>query len=958
MLCYNLNYAYSQDINTRDAGQIMDKTDYLIREYESFLNTLTNTDLKPSDVQLMIQNSYALENKQRLFWDNKVVVEDDINPDKAEADSAADLSVDRYLKDLDILYLKSQVPTISFYNIDVSKVKRTSYYYVKVYFDSSFQSKHKKSKSDYKSVRRVAEVRLETKDGKWIPYIIGIRYYIRQDSIDDARNDVPIVAVEDVGTEVRTIQQSKSEQYQEQIRVGENALANENYEDAKIAFNQALFLRPNSSHALRKLQEINSINWYDYYYRKGIIAKQSRSYEEAIINFRKAKEENLTDAKVRSEMDKAIDELSGNIRNRDLFNSRFESGKFDELIKEYSKQLKNSSTTEFVKAEIHYFLAKSYNAKGDYEDALKEYKEAIRLDPNYVQALLERAALYTSLSYSQKNQNDKSRLLREAHADHSVLISNNPKVAEYYKKRSDTRVLLNELGDALTDLEQAIKLEPRNAQRYYDRAIYFMDSSKELERAHSSLSTAIDIDSTFAQAYFKRGFIEHKHYADVSKAAKDFSKALKYGLDDVGKAKIKNLSDEHYREGDKLYVANDFEKAISEYDKAITINPENANAHFIRGEALFAQRKYVEAISSYTKALNYNDALTVALFRRGVAYHQIGDFEQAITNFKLVANLNLQQNPLRFENYTAMSRSYQSLTDYQNAITLAESTIKQLKKFKEDSSNKNSKTLTNFVSIAAFSQKNSLSNLYNIVGRCKYEIKQAKQSLKDFDKALSYNKSNSAAYYNRGVVYYSLGDYKNSVKDFSSNLLYGKKTSKDYFVRAQSYQMLNKHIDAIKDYQAAFSLDSSLVDALYYAGISLAKSGTLDEALMYYNTYLDSEIIEEASANFYAERGTMKIKLKQYDEAKADFIKALDLDPKNAEALYGVGYLNVVENKLNEAIPSLREAFKSNKISRERVNNDFSSLSSTVGKDKRFKELIKTIDKKTVDAISYSILMD
>src|SRR5690606_35556181 len=123
-------------------------------------------------------------------------------------------------------------------------------------------------------------------------------------------------------------------------------------------------------------------------------------YEEAAGFFRKAKEEKLTDANIRRDVDKTLDELSNSIRNNDLFKSRFNAGNFDELIKEYSKQLRSSSAEDFLKAELHFFLAKSYSAKGDNDNAIKEYAEAIRKDPNYKQALLNRAAINTIQAFS------------------------------------------------------------------------------------------------------------------------------------------------------------------------------------------------------------------------------------------------------------------------------------------------------------------------------------------------------------------------------------------------------------------------------------------------------------------------------------------------------------------------------------------------------------------------------
>ncbi|GAA4439784.1 hypothetical protein GCM10023188_36370 [Pontibacter saemangeumensis] len=966
LLC-NIAKVQAQELNTNDGDQILSQVDVLVEDYEQLLNTITNSGISLKETELIIANSFATENKKRLFWNSSAIIEDDINPEKAIADSAADLPVEKYLQDLDLLYSKSESPSIRFNNVSVSSPKRKNNFYVKVYYDCLFENKHKKSKTAYKTVRRVAEVSVDKTDGKWMPYILNVRFFQKQDSINDIQYDVRLLEVEDIGTGVNTALENVQQSYFEYINKGETALKEEDFETAEAAFEEALKIRPNSHHPLRKLREIRGMDWYTIYYTEATKAKQFRNYDAAIESYKKAREIKVTDSAVRAEIEKLLEELNSYVRNRDLFESSYSAGKYDDLIKEYNKRLKSDNISNFAEAELHLFLGKCYIAKNNPEDALKELKEAIQKDGNYEQALLERAFLHTSLYHSANKNDEKLQHIREAHADISVVISNNPKVAENYVYRASVREYLGDFDGATKDYEQAIVLEPKNANRHYTKGMYHL-KQKDMDLGYSSLNRAIELEPAFAAAYYARGMVEYEHFKQLNKAADDFKSAIGSGLDENNRNNITSLSFKHYQEGVNFYQKADYENAISKFEEATTLKPDNIDAYFMKGESFYQQNKFSAAIKSYEDALNINSQLHVALYKKGEAYYHLSEFQQALTEYEKVVKEKSFEEVLKYspeaaaliiDSYIGIGKSNQALEKYGDAVFINETTIKLVKKSgSKMSGNKPAATAYTYISQIPFNEKLKLSELYNNLGRCRYKMKSYKVATKNLDKALDYHKKNRKALYNRGAVYYALKDYKNAIKDFTANIENGSNKSNDYFVRAQSYQMANKHTEAITNYRYAINADSNLVDAYYLSGISFSKLNKLMEAMVYYNDYMKKSQEENISGNVYAERGIINLKLKQNTEAKADFDKALLLDAGNAKALYGLGCLYALENKLNEAISEFEKAFNTKKISRERIKEDTPVLLSTIAKEKRFKKLVKAINKNTTEDNSYIALYD
>jgi len=102
---------------------------------------------------------------------------------------------------------------------------------------------------------------------------------------------------------------------------------------------------------------------------------------------------------------------------------------------------------------------KYYTETGQYENALKDYTQAISLTPDYPKNYFNRGTCYLKLGLYNDALNDLTT---------AILLSSRPNY-EYYTNRAIVYVKLNLFEEALKDYTQAISLKPDSPETYYNR---------------------------------------------------------------------------------------------------------------------------------------------------------------------------------------------------------------------------------------------------------------------------------------------------------------------------------------------------------------------------------------------------------------------------------------------------------------------------------------------------------
>jgi tetratricopeptide (TPR) repeat protein len=86
-------------------------------------------------------------------------------------------------------------------------------------------------------------------------------------------------------------------------------------------------------------------------------------------------------------------------------------------------------------------------------------------------------------------------------------------------------------------------------------------------------------------------------------------------------------------------------QAISDYTKAIEINPKNADTYYNRGLIYYKQRNFTQAISDFTKAIEINPKNAGAYNNRGVAYYIEREYRKAWADVHKVEELGYPVTP-------------------------------------------------------------------------------------------------------------------------------------------------------------------------------------------------------------------------------------------------------------------------------------------------------------------------
>ena len=111
-------------------------------------------------------------------------------------------------------------------------------------------------------------------------------------------------------------------------------------------------------------------------------------------------------------------------------------------------------------------------------------------------------------------------------------------------------------------------------------------------------------------------------------------------IKDVTEQKIKMETAFHLFTGASYANKGQHDQAISDYTKAVKIDPKFALAYFTRGVVYDNKGQYDQAISDFTKALKINPKFAQAYYARGVVYMNKGQDDQAISDFTKALEIN------------------------------------------------------------------------------------------------------------------------------------------------------------------------------------------------------------------------------------------------------------------------------------------------------------------------------
>ena len=117
-------------------------------------------------------------------------------------------------------------------------------------------------------------------------------------------------------------------------------------------------------------------------------------------------------------------------------------------------------------------------------------------------------------------------------------------------------------------------------------------------------------------------------------------------------ASAQESSSQWINKGRDLDNNSHYDDAISCYEKAIALEPQNEVAWFNKGLALYKQGKYDEAIQSYDKAIEIDPQDTDAWINKGLALYYQGKYDEAIQSYDKAIEIDPQYAPVSYTHLT------------------------------------------------------------------------------------------------------------------------------------------------------------------------------------------------------------------------------------------------------------------------------------------------------------------
>jgi tetratricopeptide (TPR) repeat protein len=388
-----------------------------------------------------------------------------------------------------------------------------------------------------------------------------------------------------------------------------------------------------------------------------------------------------------------------------------------------------------------------------YSEAIQAFEAAIKQKPKFIHLAYYGKGL--ALSWSGEYP-EAITALQQA-------VQSQPDFVPAWDTLSTVYRYSNQLDKALAAINQAIQLQPNNPN-LYNQKFGVLSDLKKYKEAAAAINKAIEL-SPRAAFYNNRGNVRNE-LGDKQGAIDDYNLAIKINP---------NLAEAYAGRGNVRNELGDKQGAIDDFNQAIKFNPKYAEAYYNRGIVRYDLGDKQGAIDDYNLAIKINPNLAEAYNNRGIVRNELGDKQGAIDDYTLAIKIN----PNYAQAYNNRGIVRNDLGDKPGAI--------------DD------------YTLAIKINPNYAKAYYNR-GIVRYDLGDKPGAIDDYTQAIKFNPNYALAYYNRGIVRYDLGDKPGAIDDFNQAIKINPNYAQAYYNRGIVYYPLRDKQKAREDLQRAAQL--------------------------------------------------------------------------------------------------------------------------------------------------------
>lgn len=416
------------------------------------------------------------------------------------------------------------------------------------------------------------------------------------------------------------------------------------------------------------------------------------------------------------------------------------------------------------------------------------------------------------------------------------------------------------------------------------RAYEYLDDAKQ---ARKDYGKAVDLEPGYLEAYLVRG----AYYERI----KDYSSALS---DYTVVAQTDKNNDSVYLLTAALDVdKNEIDKALSELDKGIAVNPARFAFFEQKGELEYDhQHQAAPALADFSTAILKDPGVARAWYYRGLCEVDLDKVEEAARDFAQARTLQLD-GPLK-DHIAGLAVGFYG---------------KGSEAFRDQRADDAIKLFNNAVLIDPSRDCFRLAR-----GDCFFYLKgDFTASADNYSQAIALDKHNDTAYQQRGRSEYNMGQYTQAVADLDSSISLNGQVPERYLYRGYGSFRLAQYDKAIHDMDQvpswAKAAKRELPDSIQASvndvrGECYFQQGNYTVALDNFKNAV--KFNKGAKPSIIFDRGKTYLKLNQLKEAQADVSAAVSVHPDNAYWDFTLGEIYRLSGNYQEAANQYTEALK------------------------------------------------
>ncbi|MEP7219040.1 MAG: tetratricopeptide repeat protein [Bacteroidota bacterium] len=399
-------------------------------------------------------------------------------------------------------------------------------------------------------------------------------------------------------------------------------------------------------------------------------------------------------------------------------------------------------------ASVAVALGDLYYARQIYQLAQEKYEEAIALDESLVEPRMLLGRTYRELAKRAAEADEANDYYNKSLRQFNKITEISPKYARAWYEQGEIFMLAHDYEKAGRSFEQYVKLRPEDPRgdvmlgRAAFLGNYFKQAVEPLERV---LGRSDSISKAFADS-------AHMMIAKSYYAVKDYAKArAMYGLVQDSMMSV---------EGTKFYASSmllsggDTIRAIEVYRKLVDANPQDCDLSSSLGQLLYKMKRYDAVIDVFTKRMaSCPDApKSTPYLYIGLSHFTQKRYDKAIEAFNgsIAADSSVSQP------YFWLMNAFASQKQFGKAAAVGH-LMADRGMDKTD--------------------PKEVATGYFFGGTEKFQAKDFKGAIAEFERALKLNPENSQTYLYVAFAYQSLSDKDNACKYYKLTLKYDPKNA-------------------------------------------------------------------------------------------------------------------------------------------------------------------------------------